>query len=103
MVHRAPSGAPLSLGFFVATSAALRVWLRFRERSVTPGARALDRKDLAAPLGSLGEHSRHGVELDFNGPVYAGRLEVIWSPIYGKVNLFAEEVFHFDTLQLVRP
>ncbi len=38
-----------------------------------------------------------GADLDFNGPVYAGRLELIWSPIYGKLNLFAEEVFHFDT------
>lgn len=34
---------------------------------------------------------------DFNHPVYAGRLELVWSPIYGKLNLFAEEVFHFDT------
>ena len=33
----------------------------------------------------------------FNHPKYAARLEVIWSPIYGKLNLFAEEVFHFDT------
>ncbi len=38
-----------------------------------------------------------GGGLDFNHPVYAARLELIWSPIYGKVNLFAEEVFHFDT------
>ncbi len=36
-------------------------------------------------------------DLDFNHPLFAARLEVIWSPIYGKVNLFAEEVFHFDT------
>jgi outer membrane beta-barrel protein len=34
---------------------------------------------------------------DFNHPKYAARLELIWSPIYGKLNLFAEEVFHFDT------
>lgn len=34
---------------------------------------------------------------DFNHPKYAARLELIWSPIYGKINLFAEEVFHFDT------
>lgn len=34
---------------------------------------------------------------DFNHQTYSSRLELIWSPIYGKVNLFAEEVFHFDT------
>jgi outer membrane beta-barrel protein len=34
---------------------------------------------------------------NFNHVKYAARLEVIWSPIYGKLNLFAEEVFHFDT------
>lgn len=37
------------------------------------------------------------VTTNFNHPVFAGRLELIWAPIYGKVNLFAEEVFHFDT------
>jgi outer membrane beta-barrel protein len=30
-------------------------------------------------------------------PVYAARLEAGWSPIYGKLSLFAEGVFHFDT------
>lgn len=30
-------------------------------------------------------------------PAYAGRLEVAWAPVYGKVNLMAEGVVHFDT------
>lgn len=34
---------------------------------------------------------------DFNHQKYSSRLELIWTPIYGKLNLFAEEVFHFDT------
>jgi outer membrane beta-barrel protein len=29
-------------------------------------------------------------------PKYAGRLELAWSPFYGKVSLFAENVLHFD-------
>jgi outer membrane beta-barrel protein len=33
----------------------------------------------------------------YNHPVYAARLEVGWAPIYGKLSLFAESVFHFDT------
>ena len=37
-----------------------------------------------------------GFQLDVNRPLYAGRLEAAWSPFYGKVSLFAENVLHFD-------
>lgn len=33
---------------------------------------------------------------DYNKPSYAGRLEVGFSPIYGKLSMLAEKVFHFD-------
>ncbi|MBC7792534.1 MAG: outer membrane beta-barrel domain-containing protein, partial [Clostridia bacterium] len=36
-------------------------------------------------------------QANFNHQKYVGRAELIWAPIYGKLNLFAEEVFHFDT------
>ncbi len=32
----------------------------------------------------------------YNHPVWAGHLEVGWAPIYGKLSLLAEAVFHFD-------
>jgi len=31
-----------------------------------------------------------------NRPVYAGRLELTWAPLYGKLSLLAESVLHFD-------
>lgn len=33
----------------------------------------------------------------FNKPVFAARLEVAWSPLYGKISWLAETVLHFDT------
>ena len=32
----------------------------------------------------------------FNHPIWAGHLEVGWAPVYGKLSLLAEGVFHFD-------
>lgn len=34
---------------------------------------------------------------DYNRAQYAARLEVAWAPFYGKLNLLAEKVLHFDT------
>ena len=33
----------------------------------------------------------------FNKPSYAARVEVEWSPLYGKISWLAEGVLHFDT------
>jgi outer membrane beta-barrel protein len=33
---------------------------------------------------------------DYNRPAYAGRLELMWVPLYGKISLLAEKVLHFD-------
>jgi len=33
----------------------------------------------------------------FNRPNYAARLEVAWSPLYGKISWLAESIMHFDT------
>lgn len=38
---------------------------------------------------------------EMNRPAYAGRLEVVWAPFYGKMSLFAEKVLHFDLYALV--
>jgi outer membrane beta-barrel protein len=38
---------------------------------------------------------------DFNRPVYAGRLEVAWAPLYGKMSVLAETVLHLDTYLIV--
>jgi outer membrane beta-barrel protein len=37
------------------------------------------------------------VKPDYNRPTYAARLDIIWSPLYGKLSLLAESVLHFDT------
>ncbi len=39
--------------------------------------------------------------LTLDRPVYGARLEVLWSPLYGKLSLLAEAVAHFDTYLLV--
>ncbi len=33
----------------------------------------------------------------FNKPLYDARLELRWTPVYGKLSIMAESVFHFDT------
>ncbi len=37
---------------------------------------------------------------DFNRPLYAARLEVMWSPLYGKMSVLAETVLHLDVYLL---
>lgn len=34
---------------------------------------------------------------ELNRPSYGARMELVWSPFYGKMSLFAERVLHFDT------
>ncbi|OGR10508.1 MAG: hypothetical protein A2341_09480 [Deltaproteobacteria bacterium RIFOXYB12_FULL_58_9] len=50
-----------------------------------------------SPSSTIAVANRDPEQFDYNRPVYTARLEVGWSPIYGKLSLLAEQVFHFDT------
>jgi outer membrane beta-barrel protein len=52
------------------------------------------------PVFSAGS-AAGGTQPDFNRPAYAGRLEVAWAPLYGKLSVLAETVLHLDTYVIV--